>query len=90
MAGRRSNRKLVPECQKALDQMKYEIASEFGVPMGSASFGLGDTEFAGELGGISTAGSGQAYMGNLTSRETGSVGGEITKRLIRQAQQTVL
>lgn len=88
MAGR--NRKLVPECQNALNQMKYEIASEFGVPMGGASFGLGDTEFAGELGGISATGSGKAYMGNLTSRETGSVGGEITKRLIRQAQQTVL
>jgi hypothetical protein len=88
MAGR--NRKLVPECQKALDQMKYEIASELGVAMGTASFGSGNTEFAGELGGIATAGYERSYMGNLTSRETGSVGGEITKRLIRQAQQTVI
>lgn len=89
MAGRR-NRKLVPECQNAINQMKYEIASEFGVPMGGTSLGGLDTEFAGELGGIPTPSGGQAYMGNLTSRETGSVGGEITKRLIRQAQQTVL
>ncbi|WP_373232242.1 small, acid-soluble spore protein, alpha/beta type [Cohnella sp.] len=88
LAGR--NRKLVPECHKALEQMKYEIASELGVPMGGAGFAGLDTEFAGELGGISAASNGQAYMGNLTSRETGSVGGEITKRLVRQAQQTVL
>jgi hypothetical protein len=88
MAGR--NRKLVPECHKALEQMKYEIASELGVPMGTAKFGAGDTEFAGELGGIPTAGYGKNYMGNLSSRETGSVGGEITKRLVQQAQQTVL
>jgi hypothetical protein len=88
MASRR-NRKLVPECQNALNQMKFEIASEFGVPMSSGG-GFGDSEFAGELGGIAAGRNGQAYMGNLTSRETGSVGGEITKRLVRQAQQTIL
>jgi hypothetical protein len=89
MAGR--NRKLVPECHRALEQLKYEIASEFGVPMGAARFGVGDTEFADELGGMAApAVYERTYMGNLTSREAGSVGGEITKRLIRQAQQTVL
>ena len=50
---------LVPGVRQALDQMKYEIASEFGVQMGP----------------------------DTTSRANGSVGGEITKRLVRQAQQ---
>lgn len=85
---RNRNRKLVPECQKALDQMKYEIASEFGVPL-TASYNIAgdDTEFAGELGSIGSASYGQAYGGNLTSREAGSIGGEITKRLVRAGEQ---
>lgn len=53
-----SNQLLVPGAQQALDQMKYEIAQEFGVQLG----------------------------GDATSRANGSVGGEITKRLVRQAQ----
>lgn len=53
-----SNQLLVPGVQQALDQMKYEIAQEFGVQMGP----------------------------DTTSRANGSVGGEITKRLVRQAQ----
>jgi hypothetical protein len=54
-----SNQLLVPGVQQALDQMKYEIASEFGVQLGADS----------------------------TSRANGSVGGEITKRLVQQAEQ---
>ncbi|MFC5700900.1 small, acid-soluble spore protein, alpha/beta type [Cohnella faecalis] len=90
MAGR--NKKLVPECQAALNQLKYEVASELGVAFGGGSYGgTGeDTEFAGDLGSIASSGSGKAYLGSLSSREAGSVGGEITKRLIRSAQQTVL
>ena len=53
------NQLLVPGAQQALDQMKYEIAQEFGVQLGE----------------------------NATSRANGSVGGEITKRLVAQAQQ---
>ena len=53
-----SNQLLVPGVRQALDQMKYEIAQEFGVQMGP----------------------------DATSRANGSVGGEITKRLVRQAQ----
>jgi hypothetical protein len=53
-----SNQLLVPGVQQALDQMKFEIASEFGVNLGA----------------------------DTTSRANGSVGGEITKRLVRQAQ----
>ncbi|WML51488.1 alpha/beta-type small acid-soluble spore protein [Neobacillus sp. PS3-12] len=53
-----SNQLLVPGVQQALDQMKYEIASEFGVQLG----------------------------GDTTSRANGSVGGEITKRLVSMAE----
>lgn len=55
----RTNKLLVPGCEQALDQFKYEIASEFGVNLGSDS----------------------------ASRSNGSVGGEITKRLVALAQQ---
>ncbi|MFJ7969787.1 small, acid-soluble spore protein, alpha/beta type [Psychrobacillus sp. NPDC096389] len=58
MANRNSNQLLVPGVQQALDQMKYEIAQEFGVNLG----------------------------GDSTARANGSVGGEITKRLVAQAQ----
>jgi hypothetical protein len=54
-----SNNLLVPGVEQALDQMKYEIASEFGVQLGA----------------------------DTTSRANGSVGGEITKRLVSMAQQ---
>ena len=54
-----SNQLLVPGVQQALDQMKTEIAQEFGVQLGADS----------------------------TSRANGSVGGEITKRLVQTAQQ---
>ncbi|NHM30608.1 alpha/beta-type small acid-soluble spore protein [Neobacillus terrae] len=55
----RSNNLLVPGVEQALDQMKYEIAQEFGVNLGAET----------------------------TSRANGSVGGEITKRLVSMAQQ---
>lgn len=58
MSNRNSNQLLVPGVQQALDQMKYEIAQEFGVNLG----------------------------GDSTARANGSVGGEITKRLVAQAQ----
>ncbi|RLL47847.1 alpha/beta-type small acid-soluble spore protein [Oceanobacillus piezotolerans] len=54
-----SNELLVPGVQQALDQMKYEIAQEFGVQLGA----------------------------DTTSRANGSVGGEITKRLVSMAEQ---
>ena len=53
------NKLTVPGAEQALDQMKYEIASEFGVNLGA----------------------------DTTSRANGSVGGEITKRLVQAAQQ---
>lgn len=59
MANNNSNQLVVPGVQQALDQMKYEIASEFGVNLGA----------------------------DTTSRGNGSVGGEITKRLVSMAEQ---
>jgi small acid-soluble spore protein B (major beta-type SASP) len=53
------NQLLVPGAEQALEQMKYEIASEFGVNLGAET----------------------------ASRANGSVGGEITKRLVSMAQQ---
>jgi hypothetical protein len=53
------NKLVVPGAQNAIDQMKYEIAREFGVNLGP----------------------------DTSSRQNGSVGGEITKRLVAMAQQ---
>ncbi|MGG1398663.1 alpha/beta-type small acid-soluble spore protein [Bacillus salipaludis] len=58
MANNNSNQLLVPGVEQALDQMKYEIANEFGVNLGA----------------------------DTTSRANGSVGGEITKRLVAMAE----
>ncbi|MCQ6268140.1 alpha/beta-type small acid-soluble spore protein [Fictibacillus sp. WQ 8-8] len=57
-SGGNRNQVLVQGAQQALDQMKYEIATEFGVQLGA----------------------------DTASRANGSVGGEITKRLVAQAQ----
>jgi hypothetical protein len=58
MASNNNNQLLVPGVEQALNQMKYEIASEFGVQLGA----------------------------DTTSRANGSVGGEITKRLVAMAE----
>jgi hypothetical protein len=58
MAGSNNNDLLVSGAQQAIDQMKYEIAQEFGVQLGAET----------------------------VSRANGSVGGEITKRLVSMAQ----
>jgi general stress protein YciG len=92
MANRR-NRKLVPECQQSIDRMKFEIASELGLSFaGDLAGAAADTEFAAELGtagGMQAAGR-RSYLGNITAREAGTLGGNITKRLIQQAENTVL
>ncbi|BEH90548.1 MAG: alpha/beta-type small acid-soluble spore protein [Turicibacter sp.] len=59
MASQSKNKLVVPGAKNAIDQMKYEIASEQGVQLGA----------------------------DATARQNGSVGGEITKRLVKQAQQ---
>ena len=52
------NKLVVPGSQNAIDEMKYEIANEFGVNLGP----------------------------DASSRANGSVGGEITKRLVEMGQ----
>lgn len=52
------NRLLVQGAEMAIEQLKYEIATEFGVQLGA----------------------------DQTARANGSVGGEITKRLVATAQ----
>ncbi|WWB87230.1 alpha/beta-type small acid-soluble spore protein [Priestia aryabhattai] len=54
-----NNELLVYGAEQAIDHMKYEIASEFGVNLGA----------------------------DTTARANGSVGGEITKRLVQLAEQ---
>lgn len=59
MARNNNNELVIPNAQAAIEQMKIEIAQEFGVQLGAET----------------------------TSRANGSVGGEITKRLVQMAQQ---
>lgn len=54
-----TNKLVVPGAKQAIEQMKYEIANEFGVNLGP----------------------------DTTSRANGSVGGEITKRLVQMGEQ---
>ena len=52
-----SNKTLVPEAKKALEQFKMEAASEVGVNLS------------------------QGYNGDLTSRQAGSIGGQMVKKM---------
>ncbi|MEY8351321.1 alpha/beta-type small acid-soluble spore protein [Bacillus cereus] len=56
-----SNEILITNAAGVIEQMKYEIAKEFGVTLGPDS----------------------------TARANGSVGGEITKRLVRMGQEQI-
>jgi hypothetical protein len=87
--GRNNNVKVVPASKQALDILKYEIAAELGLPVGAKYAGGSDTEFASELGSSGSAGQQQDYWGYLTARDTGAVGGHITRRLIRNAEETI-
>jgi len=85
-----SNAKLVPGCERALDQMKYEIAAELGLPVGSGLSAYADTEFATELGAIGSGGQiREDYWGHIAARDAGAVGGTITRRLVQLAEQTL-
>ena len=58
----RSNKSVVPEAKSALNQFKFEVANELGVPLSDG------------------------YNGDLTSRQNGSVGGYMVKKMI-EAQE---
>lgn len=82
----RSNQKVVPQSRQALNQMKYEIAAEFGLVQPSGFAAGDDTEFAGEFGTMGAATSGSVPWSQLATRQAGAVGGEITRRLVQQAE----
>lgn len=84
-----NNRKVVPECRQALDQMKYEIAAELGLPVGNGLASFGNVEFATELGSMPSASIKEDYWGHIASRDAGAVGGTITRRLVQQAEQAL-
>ncbi|MEX2459791.1 MAG: alpha/beta-type small acid-soluble spore protein [Paenibacillaceae bacterium] len=83
--------KVVPESKHALDILKYEIAAELGLPVGKSSPHPLDihAEFASELGSYPASGMSKDYWGHISSRDAGAVGGTITQRLIRQAEETL-
>ena len=56
-----NSRLVVPGAKQAIEQMKYEIANEFGVNLGP----------------------------DATSRANGTVGGEITRRLVQNGMNQV-
>ena len=60
-----NNRTLVPQARQALDNMKFEIASQVGVNLK------------------------QGYNGDLPSRQAGSIGGQMVKRMIQQYESSI-
>ena len=60
-----SNKTLVPEAKKALEQFKMEAANEVGVNLK------------------------QGYNGDLTSRQAGSVGGQMVKKMIESYENSL-
>jgi len=83
------NQKVVPEAKKALDMMKYEIAAELGLPVGKPMLGDVSAEFSSELGAMS-GGSGHGDWGTIATRDAGAVGGTITARLVRKAEDILM
>ncbi len=63
MASRKNRQKAVPEAEKALNEMKFEVAEQLGVDLK------------------------EGYNGDLTSKEAGSVGGQMVKKMIEQAEK---
>lgn len=87
MAGRNSNVKVVPECRAALERMKYEIAAELGLTMPAHDFSAEASGELGESGARPGAVYGRVQWDAVTTRDAGTVGGLITQRLVRQAEQ---
>ena len=83
------NAKVVPGCEAALDQLKYEIAAELGLPVGKNVSAFADAEFATELGSFAGGQLREDYWGHIAARDAGAVGGLITRRLVQQAEQAV-
>lgn len=61
-----SNQLVVPQASAALDQLKYEVASELGISLPQ-----------------------DGYYGNITTKDAGSIGGSITRKLVQIAEQSL-
>jgi hypothetical protein len=96
MAGNNNNDRLVPAAADALNRLKFEVSQEIGWNASSPQdlqqkIDQSKYEIAQEIG-VPLK---QGYNGDLTSRETGAVGGRIggrlggqmVKRMIAQAEQ---
>ena len=59
------SKKAVPEASQAMEQFKYEVANEIGVPLK------------------------QGYNGDLTSRQAGSIGGQMVKKMIKSYEDSI-
>ena len=62
--GQKSNSPVVQGAAKALDQLKYEVASELGITPPA-----------------------DGYWGTMATRDTGAIGGHITRKLVSLAEQ---
>jgi len=62
--GQKRNEYVVKGANKALDQLKYEVASELGIQTPQ-----------------------DGYWGTMTTRDTGAIGGHITRKLVALAEQ---
>ena len=60
-----ANSTSIPQARQAMDNMKYEVASELGINLK------------------------QGYNGDLTSRDAGSIGGSMVKKMI-EAQERAM
>ena len=60
-----SNKINVPEARAAMEQFKFEVANEIGVPLK------------------------KGYNGDLTSRQAGSIGGQMVKKMIESYEQNL-
>jgi hypothetical protein len=60
-----SNQTVVPQAKQLLEKMKFEVASQVGVPLK------------------------QGYNGDLSARDAGRIGGNITKKLIQYAESNL-
>jgi hypothetical protein len=62
--GQKRNTPVVVAAARALDQLKYEVASELGIATPQ-----------------------DGYWGTMTTRDTGAIGGNITRKLVALAEQ---
>lgn len=68
MSSKNNNRILNPQARQALNQMKYEIASQVGVDYNTSG----------------------GYLGDITARQAGKIGGEMVRNMIAAAEQSLI